>query len=173
MPYVFVSYSYLVSCPTAISCGVVISDIPGCHLLQQMSCQWRSQKLLQGLVSQELTAYLSVFDLLLTQWIMAILSKGCKPENFESHNSLKLSFMKIGGLHLNFVLSESFLESNSPDILALCATNLDDSIDSGNFSMRSYLLSLYAQFWMLFYLTELRFSQSTQSSFLKWPYSDG
>ena len=34
---------------------------------------------------------------------------------------------------------ESFLESNSPDILALCETNLDDSIDSGNFSVRGYL----------------------------------
>ena len=34
---------------------------------------------------------------------------------------------------------EYFLESNSPDILALCETNLDDSIDSGNFSVRGYL----------------------------------
>ena len=34
---------------------------------------------------------------------------------------------------------ESFLESNSPHILALCETNLDDSIDSGNFSVRGYL----------------------------------
>ena len=34
---------------------------------------------------------------------------------------------------------EFFLESNSPDILALCETNLDDSIDSGNFSARGYL----------------------------------
>ena len=34
---------------------------------------------------------------------------------------------------------ESFLESNSPDILALCETNLDDSIDSGYFSVRGYL----------------------------------
>ena len=34
---------------------------------------------------------------------------------------------------------ESFLESNSPDILALCETNLDDSIDSGSFSVRDYL----------------------------------
>ena len=32
-----------------------------------------------------------------------------------------------------------FLESNSPDILALCETNLDDSIDSGIFSVRGYL----------------------------------
>ena len=40
---------------------------------------------------------------------------------------------------MNFVDCESFLESNYPDILALCGTNLDDSIDSGNFSVRDYL----------------------------------
>ena len=34
---------------------------------------------------------------------------------------------------------ESFLESNSPDVFALCETSLDDSIDSGNFSVRGYL----------------------------------
>ena len=70
---------------------------------------------------------------------MAILSKACKPDNFESHNSLKLSFTNIRGLRSNFVDCESFLESNSPDILALCETNLDDSIDSDNFSVRGYL----------------------------------
>ena len=69
---------------------------------------------------------------------MAI-SKACKPDNFESHNSLKLSFSNIRGFCSNFVDCESFLESNSPDILALCETNLDDSIDSGNFSVRGYL----------------------------------
>ena len=68
---------------------------------------------------------------------MAILS--CKPDKFESHNSLKLSFKNIQGLWANFVECESFLELNSPDILALCETNLDDSIDSGNFSVRGYL----------------------------------
>ena len=70
---------------------------------------------------------------------MAILSKECKPDDFEPHNSLKLSFTNILGLCSNFARCESFLESNSPDILALCETNLDDSIDSGNFSVRSYL----------------------------------
>ena len=71
---------------------------------------------------------------------MAILSKACKPDNFESHNSLKPTFTaNIRGLHSNFVDCKSFLESNSPDILALCETNLDDSIDSGNFSVRGYL----------------------------------
>ena len=69
---------------------------------------------------------------------MAILSKACKPDNFESHNSLKLSSPNIRCLRSNFDC-ESFLESNSPDILALCETNLDDSIDSGNFFVRGYL----------------------------------
>ena len=70
---------------------------------------------------------------------MTILSKACKPDNFESQNSLKLSFMNVVGLRSNFVHCKSFFESNSPDILALCETNLDDSIDSGNFSVRGYL----------------------------------
>ena len=47
--------------------------------------------------------------------------------------------MNILGLRSNFVEFESLLESNSPDIVALCETNLDDSIDSGNFLVRGYL----------------------------------
>ena len=70
---------------------------------------------------------------------MTILTKACKRDNFESHNSLKLSFTNIRGLRSNFVDCESFLESNSPDILALCETNLDDSVGSGNFSVGDYL----------------------------------
>ena len=66
---------------------------------------------------------------------MAILSKWCKLENVEPQNSLKVSFLNIWGLcSSNFVKCEFFLVSNSPDILALCETNLYDSIDSGNFS---------------------------------------
>ena len=71
---------------------------------------------------------------------MAILSKGCKPDKFEPRNSLKLSFTNILGLRYNFVECESFLESMSPDTLALCETNLDDSIDSGSFSVRVIFL---------------------------------
>ena len=70
---------------------------------------------------------------------MTILSKACKPDNFKSHSSLKLGFTNIRGLRSNFVDCESFLESNYPDILVLCETNLDDSIDSGNFSVRGHL----------------------------------
>ena len=100
--------------PAAISHGVDISEVPGCHLLWQMSSQWGSQKLHQGLMSHELTAYLSVFNLFLIQGIMVKLSRGCKPDNFEPHNSLKLSFMNIWGLHsiflnVNLSLNQTFM----------------------------------------------------------------
>ena len=49
---------------------------------------------------------------------MAILSKACKSDNFEWHNSLKLSIMNIWRLPSNFVSC--------------------DSISSGNFSVRDY-----------------------------------
>ena len=55
---------------------------------------------------------------------MAILSKASKTDNFESHNSLKLSFTNICGLHSNFVDCESSLESNSPGTFALCEKTL-------------------------------------------------
>ena len=49
----------------AISSGVDISEVPGHHLLQQTSAitSPSSQKLLYRLVSHELTAYLSIFNL--------------------------------------------------------------------------------------------------------------
>ena len=59
--------------------------------------------------------------------------------DFDSYNSLKLNFTNILGLCSIFVDCESFLESNSPDILTLCETKLDGSIDSGNFFVRGYL----------------------------------
>ena len=47
--------------------------------------------------------------------------------------------MNILGFCSNLVDCEYFLESKSPDILALCETNLDDPIESVNFSVRDYL----------------------------------
>ena len=70
---------------------------------------------------------------------MAILPKTRKSDNFELHNSQNGSFMNVWGLRSIFFDSESFLESNSPDILVLCETNLDRLIDSGNFSVSGYL----------------------------------
>ena len=119
--------------PTAISGGVHISEVPRCCLFLQISSQWESQKLLRGLVSHELTAYLSVFDVFLTQRIITILPKVCEPDNVESHDPLKLGFENIWILFSNFVECESLLES------ALWKTNLGDWVDSGNFSERGYL----------------------------------
>ena len=90
-------------------------------------------------MSHEFTSQFSVFDLFLMEWIMVILSKRCKTDNFKSHNSLKLSLANIRGLRSNFVECESFFESNFPDILALRVTSMDDSIDSGSFSVTGYL----------------------------------
>ena len=70
---------------------------------------------------------------------MAILSKGCKLDIFEPYNSLRLSFRNIWALCFNFVEFESSLESNSPEILALCETNLNNSTDSCNFWVKGYL----------------------------------
>ena len=66
--------------------------------------------MLQGLVSHERTAYLSF----LTYFNYVNYGR-----NYEWHNSIRLSFMNILGLRSDFVDCESFLESNSPDILAL------------------------------------------------------
>ena len=58
---------------------------------------------------------------------MATLSKGHKPENAtEWHNYLKLNL-------------EASYESKYPDVFALCEKNLDNPIDSGYLSIRSYL----------------------------------
>ena len=97
-------------------------------------------------MSYELTGYLSVFSLFLTQWIMAILSKGCKPNKIGLYSSLKLNFTNIRGLHSDFAEYKSFLESNSLYILVLCETKLDDSINSGNISVTGYLLLIRKDF---------------------------
>ena len=70
---------------------------------------------------------------------MVVLSKVFKPDNFESHDSLNLRFTNIQCFCLNFVGCESFLESNSSDIIALYETNLKDLIDSSNIMVRDYL----------------------------------
>ena len=61
--------------PTGISGGMDISEVPECNLSRQMICQWGLQKLLQGFVSHELTAYPSVFNMFLTQWILYIIKR--------------------------------------------------------------------------------------------------
>ena len=73
--------------------------------------------------------------------------------------SAKLRFTNIQGLCSNFFACEPFLESSSPDILGLCETNLEDPMDSSNFSVRGYLPlvqkdSLTHMFGLTVYLKE-------------------
>ena len=56
------------------------------------------------------------------------MNQRCKPDNFELHSSLKLSFSNIQGLRSNFIGCELLFESISPDILTLCETNLSYSM---------------------------------------------
>ena len=135
----------LVSCctwkcvPTAFSIGVDISKVHRCHLLWVYRChllwvyrchllweirpEWRSQELLQKrLVSHELSLPF-FFWCIFNWWIMVVLSKGYKPDNFESHNSLKLSFTNMWGICLNFVECESSL--NVPPLTFLLYVNHD------------------------------------------------
>ena len=101
---------------------ILSQNIPGHKITPRVGISW----------THNLCFY---FEPFLTQWIMAMLSKGCEPDNFELPNSLKLTFTNIWGLCLTFIDCESFLESNSPDILALC----ENPIDFGNSSARGYL----------------------------------
>ena len=58
-------------------------------------CTW---KRVLTAISGPVDVYLSLFNLFLTQSNLAITSIGCKPDNFESHNALKLTFTTIRGL---------------------------------------------------------------------------
>ena len=68
-----------------------------------------------------------------------VLSKISKPEHLKSHNLLKVSFSNIRDLRTNFLQCESFLLSQSLDILTLCETNIDDSIHANHHSFYHYL----------------------------------
>ena len=85
-------------------------------------------------MSHELTAYLSIFNQFKRNELWPYYQK-----HVMDRKTLKLSFTNVQGLCSHFADCESFLESNSPDILPLCEANLDDTIDPGNFSVRDYL----------------------------------
>ena len=126
-------------CPYSYSwlCGYF--QVPWVSFVTVVSSQWESQEIISRIGVSWTHNLPFCFWPILTQWIMAILSKGCKSDNFESHNSLKSSFTNIWDLCSDFVECEYFLESNSLDILALCETNLYDLTDSDNFSVRGCL----------------------------------
>ena len=88
--------------PTAIFSSVDISKVPGCHLIWQifprcLGAIWFDRWLLSEGCRVELKdwcfmnlQYTFLLWPFLTRLIMTVLSKLCKPDNFESHNSLKL-----------------------------------------------------------------------------------
>ena len=81
------------------------------------SSQWRPQKSLQGQCLINLQWTFLIFPFFwFSELVMS--SKVCKPDNFELLDSLNLRFTNIQRLCSNFVGYESFLESNSSDILA-------------------------------------------------------
>ena len=106
------------------------------------------KKLLQGLASHEFTVYLSVSNLYLTPSIMAILSKGCKPGNFESYNLskritlLSKRILLLIYMVLQFQWRKDFLLHGTYFIQCLTS-----------FFSNDHLLCLYAQFLMIFYVT--------------------
>ena len=57
----------------------------------------------------------------------------------KSPRDLSIIFSNIRGLRTNFTQCEAYLSSASPDILALCETNLDESISSSKFFVPGYL----------------------------------
>ena len=68
---------------------------------------------------------------------MAILSKGWKPDDFESHDSLKLSFNEYLGPSFKFCWLWIFPWIKLKLSWHSCSkANQGDSIDSGNFSVR-------------------------------------
>ena len=98
----------------------------------------RVTKITSRIGVSELTVHLSVFDLFIIQWIMAILSKGCKPDNFESQIFWNLT-SHIFEVFIQILLNVNIsLNQTPPGILALFETNLEDSIDSGSFSLTVY-----------------------------------
>ena len=69
---------------------------------------------------------------------MAILSKACIPDNFELHNSACLALWILDALVWILLIANLSL-NQTPLAFLLSETNLDDSIDSHNFSMTGYL----------------------------------
>ena len=65
---------------------------------------------------------------------MDILSKGCKPGNFESHNSLKPSFTNIHMAFARILLNEKL--SLNQALLTLCLYMRQTWMTQFNFSLR-------------------------------------
>ena len=121
----------------AISSGVGYPNVLGCICYDRsVLCEDHKNEFKDPCFMNSQPTFL-IFVSFLTQK-MAILSKARKP-GILIYTTLKNLVLPIFEFLSDFVGCESFFESNSPDILRLCETNLDDSIDSNNFSGRDYV----------------------------------
>ena len=70
-------------------------------------------------------------------------SKFSKPDKRKSQTlrskPLSLAYTNNGGIRTNFSHVESFLSNSSPDIFALCETNLNPSVSNKNLNVAGYL----------------------------------
>ena len=97
-----------------------------------------SQKLIQWLVSPELTVYLSIFNLSKLNELWPYYQKHIN-QVILNHTTLWSLALWIFEALVWILLIVNLSLNNSPDILGLCESNLDDSIDSDSFSVRGYL----------------------------------
>ena len=128
-----------------------------------MSSQWGLQKSLRGLVSHEHTAYLAVFELFLTQWIMVI-SKVCKSYSL-NHLILRNVALQIFEVLIQILLNVNLFLSK----FSWHSCSMWDKLEwlnwFGNFSVRGYLPLIQNDFvtrmhGLAVYLKErLRFAQ--------------
>ena len=120
---------------TAISYGVDIPEVPGVICYHKWVLSEGEKNSFKDRFLMNSQSNFLICSSFLTQ-LNAVLSKVFKPDNFESLNSLKSSSTNIQGLHSNFMILKF---SNSPIILVLYETILDDSIGSSNCSVKGYL----------------------------------
>ena len=123
------SYFWWCGCFQSVLASFVMTDEPSvwvAKIISRIYFSWTHSLLFWFLLCFD--CVFLFFGSLLFFSGMAILSKAHKLENFKTDISLKLGFTHIQGLSVSFVGCECLLD-----------TNLDDSSDSGNFSLRGYL----------------------------------
>ena len=124
--------------PQLLSLVFILPTIPDCHLLLQMGFLL----LIEGhRTRNHLFTHTVPFWFYQIFWTdeIANLSKLHNRDKSESQSSLMLDFTNIQDLLSNFLGYEFWLEVNSPDILAWCKANFQDSFGSNSIHVTVYL----------------------------------
>ena len=121
-----------------LSLVFILPTMPDCHLLLQMGFL---------LLIEGHRTHNHLFTRIVPFWFYQIfwnneianLSKLHNRDKSESQSSLMLDFTNIQDLLSNFLGYEFWLEVNSPDILAWCKANFQDSFGSNSIHVTVYL----------------------------------